>query len=148
MLTLWYWHTFIWAGLCQDHTWSCSARPWYNWAASLHCLCKAQSELQLLCSRCLPCGTIHHYCGDSHGTTLTCQAEQAAHMQQTYFKNPNTSIFVPKAKWHKCHPSTSSLDKLKAWNSRKKTGISNCFYTSLHRSLLRLAAFQRQKLLG
>lgn len=56
--------------------------------------------------------------------------------------------FVPKAKWHKCHPSTSSLDKLKAWNSRKKTGISNCFYTSLHRSLLRLAAFQRQKLLG
>jgi len=33
--------------------------------------------------------------------------------------------FVPKAKWHKCHPSAFSLDKLKAWNSRKKTGTSN-----------------------
>lgn len=56
--------------------------------------------------------------------------------------------FVPKAKWHKCHPSTSPLDKLEAWNSRKKTGTSNCFYTSLHRSLLRLPTFWKQQLLG
>lgn len=56
--------------------------------------------------------------------------------------------FVPKAKWHRYHPSTLSLDKLEAWNSRKKTSSSNCFCTSLHRSLLRLRTFWRQRLLG
>lgn len=44
-------------------------------------------------SCCLACGTIRHYWGDSHGTILTCQAEQAANMQQTSVKEPNAFVF-------------------------------------------------------
>lgn len=71
-----------------------------------HTVTQCQTMIQLSCCFTLPMQgsngiavlmlmlpSLRHNCGDSHGTTLTCQAEQPAHTQ-TSFKEPNTFIFL------------------------------------------------------
>lgn len=62
--------------------------------SSLSNLRKPQAELQFLCPCCLPCGIIHYSCGDGRCTIATWQAEQAAHMKQKNFREPNILFFL------------------------------------------------------